>query len=155
MADPRIGVFGAVALIVVLFARTTTLAAVPAKPLVVIGLWCGSRTLMAVAARTLPYVRGEGGLASAFEGDREPARSDGRGGLPAWAGVAAYGMAAAILCAVLGAGARGVVVVAAELVMMGAVLWLAQRRIGGYTGDVLGAAGVLAETAGLLALAVR
>jgi cobalamin synthase len=39
--------------------------------------------------------------------------------------------------------------------MMGAVLWLAQRRIGGYTGDVLGAAGVLAETAGLLALAVR
>jgi cobalamin synthase len=38
---------------------------------------------------------------------------------------------------------------------MGALVWLARRRIGGYTGDVLGAGGVLAETLGLLALAAR
>jgi cobalamin synthase len=32
---------------------------------------------------------------------------------------------------------------------------LAQRRIGGFTGDVLGAAAVVGETAGLLVLAAR
>ena len=29
------------------------------------------------------------------------------------------------------------------------------RRVGGYTGDVLGAAGVIAETAGLIVAAAR
>jgi adenosylcobinamide-GDP ribazoletransferase len=33
------------------------------------------------------------------------------------------------------------------------VVALALRRIGGFTGDVLGAAGMLGETAGLLAAA--
>ena len=150
MADPRVGVFGAVVLIVVLFARTTTLAAVPAKPLVVMGLWCGSRTLMAVVARALPYARGDGGLATSFAGGAER-----RGALPRWAWVALYGMTAAVLFAALGAGSRGLVVVAVEALMMSAVVWLAYRRLGGYTGDVLGAGGVLAETAGLLALVAR
>ena len=36
-----------------------------------------------------------------------------------------------------------------------AVVALAERRIGGYTGDVLGAAGVVAETVGLLVAAAR
>jgi cobalamin synthase len=31
----------------------------------------------------------------------------------------------------------------------------AVRRVGGYTGDVLGAAGVIAETAGLIVAAAR
>ena len=150
MRDPRVGVFGAVALIVVLFARTSALAAVAAKPLVLVGLWCGSRTLMAAAARALPYAREEGGLASSFEADTRR-----RAGMPAWAGVTAYGLAAAVLCVVLGAGTRGLVLVAVEVLTMAAVLWLAIRRIGGYTGDVLGAGGVLAETAALLALVAR
>jgi adenosylcobinamide-GDP ribazoletransferase len=150
MADPRVGAFGAVALIVVLFARTTTLAVVPAKPLVIMGLWCGSRTLMAIVARALPYARGSGGLATSFGGEIRR-----HGGLPAWAAVAAYGMGGAVLFAVLGAGSRGLVVVLVEVLMMGVVVVLAHRRIGGYTGDVLGAGGVLAETAGLLALVAR
>ena len=44
---------------------------------------------------------------------------------------------------------------AAALVAATAVTALARRRIGGYTGDVLGASGVLAETAGLLVAAAR
>jgi adenosylcobinamide-GDP ribazoletransferase len=36
-----------------------------------------------------------------------------------------------------------------------AAVALAWRRLGGFTGDVLGAAGVVAETAGLLAAAAR
>jgi cobalamin synthase len=41
------------------------------------------------------------------------------------------------------------------LVAGGGVLWLSLRRIGGYTGDVLGAFGVVAETAGLLVSAAK
>jgi adenosylcobinamide-GDP ribazoletransferase len=47
------------------------------------------------------------------------------------------------------------VIVACEVLAMAAVVWLAWRRIGGYTGDVLGAGGVVAETVGLLVLAAR
>ncbi len=36
-----------------------------------------------------------------------------------------------------------------------AVVFFSVRRIGGYTGDVLGAMGVIGETVGLLALAAR
>jgi cobalamin synthase len=35
------------------------------------------------------------------------------------------------------------------------VVWFAHRRIGGFTGDVLGAAGVVGETIGLLVLAAK
>jgi cobalamin 5'-phosphate synthase/cobalamin synthase len=153
MADPRVGAFGAVALILVLFSRTASLAATPPKPLVVIGLWCASRTLMAVVARAVPYARDEGGMASSFVGDAT--QRGRRRGLPPWAGVAAYGMAAALALAVAGAGLRGLAVIVAAVLGMAAVVWLAQRRIGGYTGDVLGAGGVLAETLGLLVLAAR
>jgi cobalamin synthase len=41
-------------------------------------------------------------------------------------------------------------VLAAELAGAGAVLYLAYRRLGGYTGDVLGAAGLLGETLALV-----
>ena len=68
MADPRVGAFGAVALVLVLSLRTTALAVTVARPLVVVGLWCGSRTMMGVVARTLPYAHAEGGTASAFVG---------------------------------------------------------------------------------------
>jgi adenosylcobinamide-GDP ribazoletransferase len=48
-----------------------------------------------------------------------------------------------------------VAVAAAGLAGFGAVLTLAWRRLGGYTGDVLGAAGIVAETVGLLVAAAR
>jgi adenosylcobinamide-GDP ribazoletransferase len=48
-----------------------------------------------------------------------------------------------------------VLVAACSLAGFGAVVTLARRRLGGYTGDVLGAAGLVAETAGLLAAAAR
>ena len=64
-------------------------------------------------------------------------------------------MGAAFALAAVAAGARGLVVVGAEVVTMLGVVWFARRRIGGYTGDVLGAMGVIGETVGLLALAAR
>ena len=147
MADPRVGAFGAVALVLVLSLRTTALAVTFARPLVIVGLWCGSRTMMGVVARTLPYAHAGGGTASAFVGGAHSAA--------ARYGVAAYGMGLAFAFAALGAGGRGLVVMGAEVVAMVGVVWFAVRRIGGYTGDVLGAMGVIGETVGLLALAAR
>jgi len=49
----------------------------------------------------------------------------------------------------------GGVVAGAESAGAGAVVLLAWRRLGGFTGDVLGAAAVVGETAGLLTLAGR
>lgn len=151
MADPRIGAFGAVVLVLVLSLRVTALAVTVARPLVVVGLWCGSRTMMGVVARSLPYAHADGGTATAFVGT--PA---GLGHSAASRyGVAAYGMGAACALAAVGAGGRGLLVVGAEVVAMIGVAWFAHRRIGGYTGDVLGAMGVIGETVGLLALAAR
>jgi adenosylcobinamide-GDP ribazoletransferase len=150
MADPRVGAFGAVALLVVLGLRVAALAGTPAKVLVVAALWCGSRTLMAAVARTQPYAHPEGGTASAFVTDRAE-----RHPVLGRSGVAVYGLALAVGLAVLGAGTRGIVVVAAEIAAVAAVVWFARRRLGGYTGDVLGACGVIGETVGLLVLVAR
>jgi adenosylcobinamide-GDP ribazoletransferase len=147
MADPRVGAFGAVALVLVLSLRTAALAVTVARPLVVVGLWCGSRTMMAVVARSLPSARADGGTASAFVGNRRSAVER--------FGVAAYGMGLAFAFAAVGAGGRGVVVMGVEVLAMVAVVWFAVRRLGGYTGDVLGAMGVIGETVGLLVLAAR
>ena len=151
MADPRVGAFGAVALVLVLGLRVAALASTPAKVLVVAALWCGSRTLMATVARSQPYAHAEGGTASAF-GPKGPARSHHA---LAGYGVTLYGLALAAGLAVLGAGARGIVVLAAEVGAVVVVVAFARRRLGGYTGDVLGACGVLGETIGLLALVAR
>jgi adenosylcobinamide-GDP ribazoletransferase len=150
MADPRVGVFGALALVLVLGLRVTALAATPAKVLVVAGLWCGARTLMATVARTQPAAHADGGLAAAFTGDR-----DGHRPAASTYGVAAYGLALAFGLAALGAGSRGIAVLGAEVVATLVVVWFAQRRLGGYTGDVLGACGVIGETVGLLVLVAR
>jgi adenosylcobinamide-GDP ribazoletransferase len=155
MADPRIGAFGAAGLAVVLLARFGAFASMAASPLAVAGLWSGSRTAMAVTARTVPYAR-PGGLASAFlptpatAGDRPTAR--------ARSGSAVLGLGGLLLAvglAIAGRGTHGLAAVGAEVVVAAAVTFLAWRRLGGFTGDVLGAAAVAGETAGLLALALR
>ena len=148
MADPRVGAFGAVVLVLVLSLRVTALAVTVARPLVIVGLWCGSRTMMGVVARTLPYAQPEGGTATAFVGEHGHSAASRYG-------VAAYGMGAAFALAAVGAGGRGLVVVGAEVAAMIGVVWFALRRVGGYTGDVLGAMGVIGETVGLLALVAR
>jgi adenosylcobinamide-GDP ribazoletransferase len=150
MADPRVGAFGALALILVLGLRAAAFAATPAKVLVVMGLWCGSRTLMALVARTLRSAHPDGGMAGAFSGpERHAPSAFSRYGL------GAYGLALACGAAALGAGGRGLVAVGAEVLAALAVVWFAQRRLGGYTGDVLGACGVIGETVGLLVLVAR
>jgi adenosylcobinamide-GDP ribazoletransferase len=151
MADPRIGAFGTVALLLVLALRIATISAATVRPLAVIALWTGSRTLMAVVARTLPNARG--GEVKATEGS--PTSSFVRDASASANAVAAYGLAIAMGSAVFALGSRGFVMVGAEVVAAILVTWFAVWKLGGYTSDVLGAAAVLGETAGLLALVAR
>jgi adenosylcobinamide-GDP ribazoletransferase len=139
MADPAAGAFGVGVAAVVLLLRWASLAALTPAPWLLAALWCASRFVMADVARTVPYAR-PSGLASAFlaPGPRPLA-------------------AAIVLGAVLVGLGRGDAVagVAVLGIAAGGVVRLARRRIGGFTGDVLGAAGMVGETAGLLAAAAR
>jgi adenosylcobinamide-GDP ribazoletransferase len=140
MAAPDVGAYGVAALVAVLLLRFAALGSVPPEPLVVGGLWCASRTAMAAGARALPYAGG--GLAAAFLG-RSP--------VP----VAVGGAVLALVLAVTGDGWAGAAAVAVVAVGAAVVLAASMRRLGGFTGDVLGAAGVVGETLGLLVLAAR
>lgn len=142
MSSPEAGAFGVVTAGAVLLLRWAALDALSPGVLLLAGLWCLSRTGMALVARTQPYARAEGGLASAFEGKRR------------WLPLAA-GMVAAIALVCAWKLEAGLPSAAAAVAAGAAVVWLSRRRIGGYTGDVLGALGVLGETAGLLVAAAK
>ncbi|MBI1843109.1 MAG: adenosylcobinamide-GDP ribazoletransferase [Actinobacteria bacterium] len=154
MATPEVGAFGVGAIVSFLLLRVAALAALAPSPLLLAGLWCASRTAMAAAARLMPYARSSG-LASAFVDD----------GGPGWA-IASAGGAVSLGLVSIGAvlvddPVGGSPIVAGVLGVMGvalgawAVLQLARRRVGGFTGDVLGAAGVVGETIGLVLATVR
>lgn len=149
MADPRAGAFGVVAAVALLLLRWTALASQRVSIPLVAGLWCASRTVMAVTVRRVPYARSQG-LATAFAAASGAAAS--RGGPPA---ALAGGLALAAVLVVAGRGGVGLVALAGALVAAAAVVGLAVRRLGGFTGDVLGAAGVVGETAGLVLAGAR
>lgn len=141
MAEPRAGAFGVGAAAAALLLRVAALAAMAPAPLLLAGLWAVSRAAMAVAATAVPYAR-PGGTAEGF-----------RGAAPG--PTAAAGAALAVACGWLARGPAGVLAAAVVAATAGAVVALARRRIGGFTGDVLGAAGVVGETAGLVVAAAR
>jgi adenosylcobinamide-GDP ribazoletransferase len=142
MAAPDVGSFGVVALVVVLAARLAGFASQAPDALLVAGLWAAARAGMAVTMATVPYARPGG----AAEGFAPAVPSPG----------ALLTLAAAVVAMVVAApGLPGVVTALAATSGFLAVVGLAWRRLGGYTGDVLGAAGVVAETVGLLVAAAR
>ncbi|MGH8992460.1 MAG: bifunctional adenosylcobinamide kinase/adenosylcobinamide-phosphate guanylyltransferase [Acidimicrobiia bacterium] len=135
MAKPGVGAFGIAVGAVTLLLRTAALATLTPRPLLLAALWSASRWSMALCARSATYAR-PGGLATSFLGG---------GTAPVVAGVLfPVGLALADRPSTLA--------VVALAIAAGAVVHeLARRRIGGFTGDTLGAAGVTAETTGLLA----
>jgi adenosylcobinamide-GDP ribazoletransferase len=141
MAAPDVGAFGMVVLVLVLAGRVAALASLAPDPLLVAGLWAAARAGMALTMAAVPYAR-VSGAASGFAGRRAA---------PAVLSLLAAG---AVVAAVLG-GWAGVATTGASAAAFAAVIALAVRRLGGYTGDVLGAAGVAAETVGLVVAAAR
>jgi adenosylcobinamide-GDP ribazoletransferase len=155
MAAPDVGAFGVVTVVLVLVVQVAALASLDPDPLLIVGLWTAARAAMAVALAHVPYARaghsadvggdgGDGGAATGFAG-----------GATGPAVVALLGGCTAVALAVDAGRGPGLVTAAAALAGFAAVVTLGWRRLGGYTGDVLGAAGVVAQTVGLLAAAAR
>lgn len=142
MADPTVGAYGVGAAVVVLLVRWSVLASIEPSVLLIAGIWCGSRTVMAAAARAVPYARREGGLASAFVGGD-------------WRPVALYGLIGAVSLGAFAQGRQSELAVAVGMLAGLAVVLAARRRLGGFTGDVLGAAGMITETVALVVAAAR
>lgn len=146
MAEPAVGAFGTVAVAMALVARTAALAEMDPSPVLLAASLCASRAVMVLAMRLMPYAR-QDGLASAFvtkNGADEGAIAAG-----------AFGAVAAAVVAAVARGRRGLVGALAGYAAAAVVLGRARRRLGGFTGDVLGAAGVTAETVSLLVAARR
>lgn len=138
MKDSRIGSYGVIALVLALGLRAELLAALPVTGMVwrLAALGAFSRALLPVLMLVLPPARAQGLGASAGSGVQTRMVMFGL--------VLGFGLAL-LLCP------RPSVLVA--MVIAAALMgWIAKRQIGGYTGDVLGAALLLAELAGLAVL---
>jgi adenosylcobinamide-GDP ribazoletransferase len=133
MTQPDIGAFGVAAIGSTLLLRFAVLASMEPRIGLVVAVWAVARGLAAVALASMTYAR-PGGLAEVFRG-KSPLAAIALA--PAALGLAVIEPSAGLACGVA----------------FGALLLLAVRRVGGYTGDVLGAGIVVAETAALLAAA--
>jgi adenosylcobinamide-GDP ribazoletransferase len=150
MKDSRIGSYGAVALVLVLGARVAALAALAAHSLsgaaaAVVAVHALGRGAAVGVLATLPYA---GDVEHAKAKPLATAVSSG----PAWTGLLTCLAVPALLAAVQGHPLRwlaAVLVVAAVAMLLRS--WL-RSRLGGYTGDTLGAVEQLTELAALLAL---
>jgi adenosylcobinamide-GDP ribazoletransferase len=141
MATPDIGAFGVVAVLMVLVARVVALASLTPDPLLVAGLWAAARAGMALTMALVPYARAAG----AASGFADPRIAPG-----------AVALVASVVTVIVARGGwAGAAATAALVGGFVAVVVVAVRRLGGYTGDVLGAAGVVAETIGLVVAAAR
>ena len=134
MKDPRIGVFGAIALILMLMLKIATLSLMP--------LWTAMAALVAAHAfsrfcAVLVIFAGHY-VGSADRSRAAPVVERVRIGDVLIA--ALFGLPALALC-----GTRCVVAVVVALVLVGLLSRWCVRRIGGYTGDTLGATQQIAE----------
>jgi adenosylcobinamide-GDP ribazoletransferase len=143
MRDSRLGTYGALILMVSFAAKLSALAALPDAYLVqsLIAAHALARGVLPAMSLRLPYARKDGLAANA-------GRPDSTTG--ATAGAIALGIALLSLPWV-GALCAALVVSACAIGMA----WLAQRQIGGQTGDLLGGAEQVGETAVLVLLAAQ
>ena len=143
MRDSRIGTYGGMALLVGFAAKLSALAAIPDGYVVpsLIVAHALARGVLPVLALNLPYAR-QDGLARA-SGQPDTATATFACVLALLIALLSLSWLDA-LCAVVAAGISGLVIAR-----------LALRQIGGQTGDVLGAAEQVAETAILVLLAAR
>jgi adenosylcobinamide-GDP ribazoletransferase len=140
MRTPDVGAFGVTVVGAVLVVRFAALASQEADVLVVVAVWAAARAVVATVPRVVPYARPDG-LAAVFLGR------------PTW--WTAVALPVAVGVGALGAGVAGGAAVGGTVVGAVAVVALGARRLGGFTGDVLGAAIVVGETAGLVVAAAR
>jgi adenosylcobinamide-GDP ribazoletransferase len=145
MRDSHIGTMGVLAVVGALLLKVALLASIAGPDrwrLVLLAPIAGRCALLLVMA-LFPYARKDGGLGTIFTvGGRKAAL------LAVWAVVVLF--AAGWLCASY----RGLAIAGASLAGSLLLGWYVQRRIGGYTGDTLGATSELIEVLPFLVAAI-
>lgn len=151
MKDSRIGAFGAIAVVLAMGLKFALLAALAAQ-----GAFVACATLVAAhvlsrlaplaVMRASPYVGGEGGKA-------KPMADAVSGGAVVIAVL--WSLPAAALLIVSGGMVNGVAALLAAALVAVFMVRLLRRRLGGFTGDGLGATQQLSELAIYLAMAAR
>ena len=137
LGDVHVGAFGVSGVVVLLLIKAAAIASLPDA---------GALLLAPAAGRWIALLLARG----------RPARPEGLGGrLHAELGRAGLLWALPVVAGSLLFGARGVAALAAGLFTAWALGRLARARLGGQTGDVLGAGIELAETAMLVTFAIR
>lgn len=140
MRDPRLGSFGAIALVLVLLGDVAALSEMtPIRALAgLIAAGALSRLAMLAVVTLVPYARpdGLGLMAQGEHGARD---------------IAVGALFSVIACAP--GGARALVALPVVAMTTALVVALARRRIGGATGDVYGACAEVGQLAALLAFA--
>ena len=135
MRDSRVGAMGVMAIVLTLALKIAALASFPIENLWIPALLMplAGRCVLVLLTAIQPYARSEGGLATPFyAGAAKPS--------------AAWALTVFTVTAWLVAGPAGLVAMAG--VMVGSLLFTVhcKHKIGGATGDTLGAACELAET---------
>ena len=133
MKDSRIGAMGVVAVVSVIVLKIAALASIPGRRhwLIIFLMPFAGRCALVLGMATASYARTQGGLVSAF-------------GKPHWLVTAL----ALLSLAAISWGVMGILgLVAVGLAMISTVLlsFWCKRKIGGFTGDTLGAACEVAE----------
>lgn len=140
MRTPDVGAFAIGIVVAVLLLRYAAFAEQAPSIALVAALWCASRTVAAVVPAFTRYARDDG-IASVM--------------LPSASAWPALALVVAVAGAAIADGARSAVAVVACTLAATAVAAFAARRIGGFTGDVLGAVIVVGETVGLVVAGAR
>lgn len=148
MKDSATGAYGGLALIFAVLARVAALSVLatysPATVLAVLAVaGAASRAPLGAIMRWLPNAR-------AALGAEQAGLSASVGRPPAASAGLALGLGVVVAGALFGW--QGLALAFAAFLAAGAMAWIAWRKLGGQTGDVLGAAQVLAEIAALTAV---
>jgi adenosylcobinamide-GDP ribazoletransferase len=143
MRDSRIGAFGVINLILLIGAKYFTLdqIPIPSIPYTLILMTVMGRNTMVLVCYRSPYARSEGGLAKPFTenlGYREMALSL----------VSAFGIALLLM------GLKGILVFLGICLFSLGYRFFFIKKLGGVTGDILGAANELAELLCLILLII-
>lgn len=148
MKDSRIGVMGATALVCLLLVKYGAFTALPqygeaglSRFLILLVIPAYARSAMLPAIRYLPYLRPEGGTGSDLFGEKLKPRDF-------------WGLYLCILLSLL-SGWRSLLINAVFFITCAALILFYRKRMGGITGDMLGAMCEITEAMLLLAAAAH
>lgn len=136
MKDSHIGVFGAISLVIIVLVKWIALTRLIASDMSVyiIASYIVSRTMQVELTASLPYARAEGGTAAPFV--------NGAGFLHRFLALCS----ALVVLVVLYGTTIGIAALCIGWVVCRMFGWHCRRRVGGVTGDLLGACSEITET---------